>query len=210
MLVSVSGLEIDVSVVEFVSSGEVEVEVGASVSAEVTVEDSWDGETAVTEPVGTQLASEVLVPTPVPGGDDAVSASVSEVNMVLNEVLVEGWADDVEVVDVAAGDSADSLDDLEILVVVLSAPEELGEKGMVTVSVVVSTVVLDTSLLDPGPVSIQTTLMMSERHRLELRSSYLNLLTLVRPWSKLTATPATINGSMMPTELMKILGCLGL
>jgi len=176
MLVSVSGLEIDVSVVEFVSSGEIEVEAEASVSAEVTVEDSWEGETAVTEPVGTKLASEVLVPTPVPGGDDAVSASVSEVNMVLNEVLVEGWADDVEVVDVAAGDSADSLDNLEILVVVLSAPEELGEKGMVTVSVVVSTVVLDTSLLDPGPVSIQTTLNDEREARIRAQKSVPKLI----------------------------------
>lgn len=170
MLVFVSGFEIGVSVVEFVNSEEVEVEVGASVSVEVTVEDSWEGETVVTEPVVTKLASEVLVPTPVPGGDDAVSASVSEVKMVPNEVLVEGWADDVEVVDVATGDSADSLDNLEILVVVPGVPEELGEKGMVTVSVVVSTVVLDTSLLGPGPVSIPTTLIMSDGHQLELRN----------------------------------------
>lgn len=198
MLVFASGPEIEVSVVEFVSSGEVEVEVGVSVFAEVSVEDSWDGETVVTELVGTELSSEVLVPTSVPGGDDAVSASVSEVNMVLNEVLVEGWADDVEVVNVTAGDSVDSLDGVEMLGIVLGIAVELGEKGMVTVSVVVSTVVLDTSLLDPGPVAIPTKLIMSEGHQSELINSYLNLSTRAQPWWKLMATPAKIDVSMMP------------
>lgn len=66
------------------SSGEIEVPV------EVTVEDSWKGETVVTEVVGTKLANEVLVPTPVPGGGEAVRASVSEVTIVLDELLADG------------------------------------------------------------------------------------------------------------------------